>query len=171
LQVSTQAANHSGPDFSGEGQKRLGESMILPVTLTIAGAAAIVNLWLAVRVAGIRVKGKVLIGDGGNTALITRMRAHSNYVEYAPFVLILMGLIEYSGGSPNWLWGLGIAFIAGRVLHPFGMDKGTPNLLRASGILITFAVMIGLAGWAISVPYTHGAVVAVPDDSLGGPGR
>ena len=40
--------------------------MILPVTLTIAAAAAVVNLWLAFRIVPMRVKESVLIGDDGN---------------------------------------------------------------------------------------------------------
>ena len=43
--------------FSTEGK------MILPITLTIAGAAAIVNIWLAIRIVTLRVKAKILIGD------------------------------------------------------------------------------------------------------------
>ena len=68
--------------------------MILPITLTIAGAAALLNIWLGPRVGQMRLAHKVSIGDGGNEALIARMRAQANFVEYTPFVLILLGLIE-----------------------------------------------------------------------------
>jgi len=144
--------------------------MILPITLTIAGAAAIVNIWLAVRVVVLRLKDKVLIGDGGNVLLAARMRAQLNFIEYTPLVLILMGLIEFARGTNNWLWGAGIIYIIGRVLHPFGMDRQTPNPLRAAGILTTWAILLGLAGYAISIPYTtkNGIVTTVSSDSLGG---
>ncbi len=127
--------------------------MILPITLTIAGAAAIVNFWLAVRIATLRVKGKVLIGDGGNPLILARMRAHSNFIEYTPFVLILIALIELAKGSPTWLLAAGIIYIIGRICHPFGLDRGTPNILRGAGIIITFIVMLGLAGYALTIPY------------------
>ncbi len=39
--------------------------MILPITLTIAGAAALLNLWLGYRVGQMRQAYKVSIGDGG----------------------------------------------------------------------------------------------------------
>ena len=126
---------------------------ILPITLTIAGAAAIVNIWLAIRIVMLRVKAKVLIGDGGNPLLAARMRAQLNYAEYTPLVLILMGLIELARGTQNWLWAAGILYILGRILHPFGMDKQTPHPLRAVGILTTWIVLIGLAGYALSIPY------------------
>ena len=94
--------------------------MILPITLTIAGAAAIVNIWLAIRIVVIRVKAKVLIGDGGNALLAARMRAQLNYIEYTPLVLILLGLIELAHGTQAWLWGAGIVYILGRVVHMYG---------------------------------------------------
>lgn len=142
--------------------------MILPITLTIAGAAAIVNIWLAIRVVTIRVKAKVLIGDGGNTLLLARMRAQLNYMEYTPLVLILIGLIEFARGTHIWLWAAGIVYIIGRILHPFGLDKQTPNPLRAAGILTTWIVLIGLAGYAISIPYTtkNGIITTVASDGL-----
>lgn len=143
--------------------------MILPVTLTIAGAAAIVNFWLAVRIVMIRAKGKVLIGDGGNTLLMARMRSQLNFAEYTPLVLILMGLIEFARGTSTWLWAAGIIYILGRVLHPFGMDKQSPNPMRAVGILTTWIVMIGLAAYAISIPYvtSKGTITTVTSDSMG----
>ena len=49
--------------------------MILPITLTIAGAAAIVNIWLAIRIVTLRLKAKVMVGDGGHPLLMARMRA------------------------------------------------------------------------------------------------
>ena len=81
--------------------------MILPVTMIFAGVAAILNIWLAIRVGQVRGSEEVSIGDGGNEAVIRRMRAHSNYVEFTPFVLILIGGIELavSGApAPLCLW-------------------------------------------------------------------
>ena len=60
--------------------------MILSITLTVAGAAALLNIWLMIRVGQVRTSEKVSVGDGGNEKVIRRMRAHSNYIETAPFV-------------------------------------------------------------------------------------
>lgn len=129
--------------------------MILPITLTIAAAAAMLNLWLAFRIVPTRLKDKVLTGDGGNERLTARMRAHANFVEYAPFILILMGLIELGGGSPTWLWIAGVAFVIARVAHVFGMDRTTASAPRAVGAFVTWALLALLAGWAIAI--AHGA--------------
>ena len=127
--------------------------MMLPITLTIAGAAALMNLWLALRVSLLRRRFKVLVGDGGNSAISARMRAHSNFVEYTPFFLILIGAIELARGSHTWLWLAGIIFILGRLLHPFGMDRPGALKLRVAGIAITWATLLALAAYALSIPY------------------
>lgn len=128
--------------------------MVLPVTLSIATAAAIVNLWLALRIVVGRVRGKVMIGDGGDSRLAAGMRAQANFVEYAPFVLILMGLIELAGGSSFWLWVLGGAFIVARIGHGWGMMRPAPNIGRAGGAIGTWAILALLAGWGIGLVYT-----------------
>jgi uncharacterized membrane protein YecN with MAPEG domain len=88
------------------------------------------------------------------------MRAHANFVEYAPFVLILMGLIELGGGSSFWLWVLGAAFILVRIGHGWGMMRPAPNIGRAVGAMGTWAILALLAGWGIGIVYTGRAVPA-----------
>jgi len=127
--------------------------MILPISLTITAAAALLNIWLGSRVGRARHAAKVSIGDGGDPRLIARMRAQANFVEYTPFFLILLALVELAHGSATWLWGVAILFILARIAHAFGMDRPAPNPLRMGGILVTFLVLIGLAGYAIAIPY------------------
>jgi uncharacterized membrane protein YecN with MAPEG domain len=131
--------------------------MILPITLTIAGAAALLNIWLARRVGQIRMSNKISIGDGGNEALTARMRAQANFVEYTPFFLILLALIELAIGSRTWLWIVAVVYILGRIAHAFGMDRPHPDRLRLRmiGIIVTFLVLLGLALYAIALPYLH----------------
>jgi uncharacterized membrane protein YecN with MAPEG domain len=134
--------------------------VILPVTLTIAAATTVVNLWLALRIASMRVKDNVLLGDGGNPLMQSRMRAHSNFTEYAPFILILLGLIELAGGPPTWLWVAGVIFVIARVAHAIGMDRTKVSVARAGGIFATWAVLALLAGWALVIAYQANAVPA-----------
>ena len=129
--------------------------IILPITLTIAGAAALLNIWLARRVGQMRMTHKVSIGDGGNEALIARMRAQANFVEYTPFVLILIGLIELAKGPQLWLWIVGVVYILARIAHGFGMDRPRPDPLRLRmiGTVVTALILLGLALYAIALPY------------------
>ena len=125
--------------------------MILPVTLTISAAAGIANLMLAMRVAQVRISGKVMIGDGGDPRLLARTRAHANFVEYAPFIIILIGLLEFTTGTSLWLWIASALFLLARVAHPLGMD-GLPAG-RMIGTLLTFLLLLGLGGYAVTLPF------------------
>jgi uncharacterized membrane protein YecN with MAPEG domain len=128
--------------------------MLLPITLTLAAAMGLLTLWLAMRVSRARMASKVVIGDGGDPQLITRMRAQSNFVEYTPFVLILMGLVELARGPVTWLWVVAIVYVLARIAHPFGMERPAPNALRAGGILLTFLTLIVLSAYALFIVYT-----------------
>ena len=136
--------------------------MILPITLTIAGAAALLNIWLGLRVSLLRRRFKVSIGHGGQSAIAVRMRAHANFIEYAPFFLILLALVELASGSALWLWLVGILFILARFAHAFGMDRPGANRLRAGGIILTWLCLLGLAAYAIAIPYLKGAHMPPP---------
>jgi len=129
--------------------------VILPLTLIIAGAAAILNIWIAARIGKVRVAEKIMIGDGGNQALAARMRAHSNFVEYTPFFLILLALVELAAGQPMWLWVVAILFILARIIHVFGMDRQAPNPLRGAGAAISALILAGLALYAIYLGYSQ----------------
>ncbi|PSJ36658.1 MAPEG family protein [Allosphingosinicella deserti] len=126
----------------------------LPITLTIAAGAALINIWLGTRISRLRLRHKVSVGDGGNDRIVNAMRAQANFVEYTPFVLILLALVELAAGSPTWLWGVGALYIVGRLLHPFGLDRPAPNPLRLIGILITWLTLAGLAGYALVLAST-----------------
>ncbi|WP_447762992.1 MAPEG family protein [Sphingopyxis panaciterrae] len=125
--------------------------MLLPISLTIAAGAALLNLWLSLRVGRIRSQEKIFVGDGGNEAVIRRMRAHSNFVENTAFVLILLVLVELGLGSSMWLWGAGALYLVGRILHALGMDGMMWG--RMAGTTITMATQIGLAITALVAVY------------------
>ncbi|MES1972695.1 MAG: MAPEG family protein [Pseudomonadota bacterium] len=124
--------------------------IMLPVTLTTAGGTALIALWLAMRTGGARRAAKISIGDGGDPALICRMRAQANFTEYAPFILILIALIEFSSGTSTWLWVASVAFLVARIAHPLGMDG--MKFGRSIGTALTFLLLLGLGLYAISLP-------------------
>jgi uncharacterized protein len=128
--------------------------MALPITLTIAAAAALVNIWLMLRCGQARTSQKVSVGDGGNELVIRRMRAHANFIESAPLVLVLIGALEATGGTSTWLWIVGIAFIVGRLAHGLGMDGGALGKGRAAGTVISMLTLLGLAVMALISVYS-----------------
>ena len=141
--------------------------MLLPVTLATAAAAAFVNLWLSLRITRGRLRDKVSMGDGGQPLMISRMRSHANFAENAPLVLILIAAIELVRGGSVWLWLAGAVFVVARLMHPLGMDRPSPNPLRAGGAMLTWTVLGVLAIWAAVIaiegagPEPAGTVPAV----------
>ncbi|MBX7493568.1 MAPEG family protein [Qipengyuania sp. 1NDW9] len=127
-------------------------AIVLPVTLTAAAAAAIINLWLSIRVGQMRIKHKVSIGDdGAGGPLTARMRAQLNFVENTAFFLVLVAAIELSGRGDPWLAWVVALYMIGRVAHGFGMDGGTLAKGRSIGVLITMLSLLGLAAVAVLI--------------------
>ncbi|MBH1992513.1 MAG: MAPEG family protein [Sphingomonadaceae bacterium] len=136
--------------------------MLLPITLTFAAACALLNLWIATRCARIRIKDTLLHGDAGHSLLARRMRAHANYIEYTPIVLILFALVEMAIGASLWLWIAALAYIVARVAHAFGMDADEPTAWRAGGALVTWVVMVAMAIAALTIAYTATREIPAP---------
>jgi len=128
--------------------------MSITITLTMAAAAALINIWLFFRVSQVRTSEKISVGDGGNENVIRRMRAQANFIEYTPIILILIAAIEISGGASTWLWAIGALFMFGRIGHAIGMDGGSLGKGRMIGTIITLLTMLILAIWAIYLSYT-----------------
>lgn len=128
--------------------------MILPISLTAAAVAALINLWLAIRVGRVRTAEKISIGDGGSDLLVRRMRAQANFVEFTPFVLVLILVLELATGTSLLLWAGMAVYMIARIAHAFGMDgmKGA----RPAGIIVTMLVTLALAGGAIYVAQLSG---------------
>lgn len=127
--------------------------MILPISLSMASAAALVHLWLSIRCMQARMKAQVSIGDGGDLRLRARMRAHANFFENVPLFLILLALVEIGGGGHLWLWFVGIFFILARIAHAFGMDRPAPNILRAGGMVVSVILLLVLVVDAVMLSY------------------
>jgi len=122
----------------------------LPVTLLTAAAAVALNIWLSARVVRSRRDHGVKIGDGGNEAVVRRMRAQANFIENAPFFLILLGALEASGANRVALGVIAAVFILARVAHPIGMDGPHLAHWRMVGMMASVLALVLLALWAIA---------------------
>ncbi len=118
---------------------------VLPVTLAAAAAAAVLNIWLGLRVGSLRTALKISVGDGGSEPLQRRMRAQLNYVENTAFVLVLIAAIELAGAGSWWLAYVAAIYFLGRVAHGFGMDGGKAGPGRNVGTILTLLIQLGLA--------------------------
>lgn len=84
-------------------------------------------------------------GDMGDAMLTRAIRAHANFAEHAPIVLLLLLTLALLGFEPPWLHIFGALFTGGRVVGAFGMMRPKhPNALRFTGNLVTgLALLIG----------------------------
>jgi uncharacterized membrane protein YecN with MAPEG domain len=89
-------------------------------------------LW--VRVVQMRSKLHTSIGDGGNSELHLRIRQFGNFIEWVPFVLVLMIVSELQGTKALWLNIAGLLLVIGRLIHPFGLKiENDAHILRILG--------------------------------------
>src|SRR5262245_3944629 len=117
----------------------------MAITAFYASLLALLFILLSARVITQRREARVEIGHGESMQLLRRMRVHANFAEYVPLALILMALAESLKAPSVLLHLLGLALIAARVIHAYGLSQ-TPHILRLRvlGISLTFTV-IGFA--------------------------
>lgn len=108
---------------------------------------------LMYRVGQIRIRKNILLGDGGNDLLLSRMRAHANFTENAPLALIGLIGLAMLGANPIVLHVFGAAFFIGRVLHAMGMAE-TFKQGRLIGTLLTLLTHFGQAGFILFHVFT-----------------
>lgn len=115
--------------------------MPLPATSLYAALLAGLFVLLSIRVVGARRRYHLALGT--QHRLVERaVRAQGNCAEYVPIGLILLGLLE-GMGLPAWgVHALGTGFLAGRVVHGYGISQEPEVLrLRVIGMALTFTVL------------------------------
>ncbi len=132
------------------------------ITLVTAGCCGLLYFVLTLRVVQLRQTHKVMIGDGGHDPLLSRIRAHANFAEYVPIILILMGLIEMRTGVTELLTATGVLLFLIRIAHAAGMARPAPNPFRIAGAAGTWIILVGLSIWAIVLAYSHHAYAIPP---------
>lgn len=121
----------------------------MPLTITTLYALLLIPIWflLWMGVTSSRPGFNQSIGDGGRPELLLKIRRHGNFIEWVPFVLVLMILAEAQGTGAIWLHAAGALLVLGRFAHPFGLkiENGShplryvgngSNLLAAAILLV-----------------------------------
>ena len=110
------------------------------ITAFYVGLFGLVYVALTLRVVGVRKAKHVALGDGNDPGLIRRIRAHANFAEYVPLVMILMACAESNGALPVILHPVGILFLAARLAHAYGLSQLDENFkFRIFGMMGTMA--------------------------------
>ena len=127
---------------------------MIPITASFAGLLALFFIALSVVVIVRRYQTKTAVGAGNDDQMQRRMRAHANFAEYTPFMLLLMMIVEMGGAGKLLLCALGTTYCLGRVSHAYSMLCYEPRhgriIFRQIGTVTTFTVLGILALMALS---------------------
>lgn len=123
--------------------------MTLPVTSLLAGIFSLLMVPLSLQVSMRRATLGVSAGDASDETLRRRVRAHGNFIEYAPMAVIAVGLIEFGGASRSLAVSLAVAFFLSRTLHAIGMLYTSTPTLRAGGMLIQHVAFLVAGVWLV----------------------
>ena len=112
-------------------------------TMLYAGLAGLWLLLVSLNVVRHRARTKVGVGDGGDDGLLRAIRIQGNTVEYVPLTLLILALAEMFRAPIPVVHVIGIALLAGRVLHAIGLSQsGGRTFGRAAGMLLTWAALL-----------------------------
>lgn len=118
---------------------------MLPITSLVAALAAVSLVALSLPVSMRRMKVGTEIGMGDDPALLRRIRAQGNFIEYVALGLILLALAEYRAVAAGLLWAIAGLLVVGRLLHATGILSGSTPL-RAAGMMATYGALLVGAG-------------------------
>ena len=99
----------------------LGSIGITPFYAVILG---FLYLFLTMRIVKLRWKHRVSIGAEGHKDLDYAIRAHGNFSEYVPFVLLIALMLELQGKSSIAVHFVCALLVLGRFLHAFVFSYG-----------------------------------------------
>ena len=110
---------------------------------------ALLYLVLGLQVSRLRRGNRVLFGDGDNRELRSAIRAHANFAEYVPIIVLMVALLETSGLPALRVHLLMGTLLVARLIHPLGMYVGPRTLqfqiCRVGGISLTLIVLMAAA--------------------------
>lgn len=121
----------------------------IPITMLFIGALAVAQVPLTVVVGYRRLITDIHFQDGGDVTLLRRMRAHGNFTETVPIVLLAMAACELAH-CPTWLlWSGGASLVLGRAIHVATLIQVGWAPTRALGMVLTFLPMQGFGLWCL----------------------
>ncbi len=119
------------------------------ITLLFASLHVLLMLALLVPISRHRHAHRIGLGDGGDKALARKIRVHGNFVEHAPFALLVLALLELCGLPVVATLTFGGVLLLGRILHAVGMSRsGGYSIGRFWGAALTWLafLLMALAG-------------------------
>jgi hypothetical protein len=112
-----------------------------------AALCALLIFALSLRIALLRRKLRIGIGDGGDAGLARAIRAQANAIEYVPLLLVMLLIAENNGASVAMVHACGAGLLLARVLHAVGLSGSAGTSFgRFWGTLGTWILLLVLSG-------------------------
>lgn len=125
----------------------------MPVFFVCAGLLGLLAVVLTAHVGFMRTRKKISLGDGGDPGMQAAIRAHGNFMEFAPLTLLMIYLASDFNGF-NVTAGLSVVLLVARLLHAGGLLGLVPmgrtvGATATTATLAVSAVLVALAGFAL----------------------
>ncbi len=111
------------------------------ITALYTALLSLLYLALSINVTRLRFKYRVSLGAGEVPKLDRAMRAHGNFIEYVPLILILMWFLELLGISTTVLHLMGGSLFFGRLSHASCLRIKYVPIMRQFGALVTYILL------------------------------
>lgn len=121
----------------------------MPVFFVCAGLLGLLGVVLTLQVGRLRGQKRINLGDGGDPELLAAIRAHGNFMEFTPILLLLIYMAsDFHGFRVTAI--LSVVLLVARVLHAGGMLGVIPKgrLLGAVSTTLLLLVVSGLLVFA-----------------------
>ena len=119
---------------------------MLAITTLTASILSILYFSMSAKIIKLRKRYRISIGGAGHKDLEMAIRAHGNFAEYTPIVLLLMLCAEANKANGIMLLILAVLFILGRICHAYAFIFNKYHFkLRTIGMLLTFFILIYLS--------------------------
>ena len=129
------------------------------VTSLVAGLHGLLLLALLWPIVRLRRGRGIGLGHGGDAELERRIRVHANFVEYVPFALLLLALLEMTGLPRAYVALAGGVLLLARLVHAAGLSRSSGySRGRYWGTLLTWIVLLAESVLAIVRVVAHLAV-------------
>eukprot|EP00439_Symbiodinium_sp_Y106_P088907 s1_g1443.t1 len=140
-------------NIEGESARWEEKNMEFPVvTAAVAGVLGILQYVLMLAVGTVRGQRRLSFGDGDDPDFLRSIRRHGNLAENAALFIVLLALLELSGGYPTLVLIFGGLFVLARISHAVALSGSWSEIpLRPIGALGTIIAGTGTAGMLLYI--------------------
>ena len=123
--------------------------MDIMITAFYTGLAGLLMVALALGVVKARVGKRVSLGDGGEQVVLVAIRKFGNYIEYVPYYIIIMAVMELQSIDTLYIHILGVNLILARLLHIMGLKP--VKKVSSPRVIGTSLTLLGILAGSITL--------------------